>query len=73
MEKIKHGKQPFYLKKSMPCVSGRWLIVGEKKKLVMEEKYSKLGKRRLEKVLEKKRKKKEGKELKRMPRQRVHE
>jgi hypothetical protein len=39
----------------------------------MEEKYSKLGKRRLEKVLEKKRKKKEGKELKRMPRQRVHE
>jgi hypothetical protein len=38
----------------------------------MEEKYSKLGKRRLEKVLEKKRKKEEGKELKRMPRQRVH-
>jgi hypothetical protein len=46
-------------------------LVGEEKKLVLEDKYSKLGKKRLEKVLEKKRKKKEGKELRRMPRQRV--
>jgi ribosomal RNA-processing protein 36 len=58
MEKVRHGKQPFYLKKS------------EERKLVMEDKYSKLGKKKLEKVLEKKRKKKEGKELRRMPRQR---
>jgi ribosomal RNA-processing protein 36 len=58
MEKVKRGKQPFYLKKS------------EERKLVMEDKYSKLGKKKLEKVLEKKRKKKEGKELRRMPRQR---
>jgi hypothetical protein len=38
--------------------------------LVIEDKYSKFGKKKLEKVLEKKRKKKEGKELRRMPRQR---
>jgi ribosomal RNA-processing protein 36 len=58
IEKVRHGKQPFYLKKS------------EERKLVMEDKYSKLGKKKLEKVLEKKRKKKEGKELRKMPRQR---
>lgn len=46
-------------------------MIGEQKKLIMEEKYSKLGKKRLEKVLEKKRKKKEGKEMKRIPRQRA--
>jgi hypothetical protein len=38
---------------------------------VKEDKYGRMGKRRLEKVLEKKRKKKEGKELRRMPRKRV--
>ena len=38
--------------------------------MVLEDKYSKFGKKKLEKVLEKKRKKKEGKELRRMPRQR---
>ena len=36
----------------------------------MEDRYSKLGKKKLDKVLEKKRKKKEGKELRRMPRTR---
>ena len=42
----------------------------EEKKLVLEERYSGLGKKKLEKVLEKKRKKKEGKEMRKMPRQR---
>ena len=46
------------------------LRTGEQKKLVMEDKYGKMGKRRLEKLLERKRKKKEQKELRRMPRQR---
>lgn len=45
-------------------------VLGEEKKLVLEDKYSRMGKKRLEKVLEKKRKKKEGKELRRMPKQR---
>lgn len=70
-EKVKLGKRPFYLKKSNLLIwYVRWRVLGEQKKLVMEDKYSKLGKKRLEKVLEKKRKKKEGKELRRMPRQR---
>jgi ribosomal RNA-processing protein 36 len=54
-EKVKMGKKPFYLKKR------------DEKKLALEDKYSKLGKKRLEKVLEKKRRKKEAKELRRMP------
>jgi len=46
------------------------LGVGEQKKLVLEDKYGKMGKKRLEKLLERRRKKKEQKELRRMPRQR---
>ena len=57
-EKVKQGKRPYYLKRK------------EERELVLEERYSGLGKKRLEKVLEKKRKKKEGKELRKMPRQR---
>lgn len=44
--------------------------VGEQKKLVLEDKYGRMGKKRLEKLLERKRKKKEQKELRRMPKQR---
>jgi ribosomal RNA-processing protein 36 len=57
-EKIKLGKRPFYLKKR------------EERKLVLDERYSKLGKKKLERVLDRKRKKKEGKEMRRMPKQR---
>ena len=42
----------------------------EQRKLVLEHRYSKLAKKKLEKVLEKKRKRKEGKEMRRMPRPR---
>jgi hypothetical protein len=44
--------------------------VGEQKKLVMEDKYSKMGTKRLEKLLERKQKKKEQKEMRRIPRAR---
>jgi hypothetical protein len=44
--------------------------VGEQKKLVVEDKYSKMGKKRLEKLLERKQKKKEQKEMRRIPRAR---
>ena len=57
-DKVAKGKRPFYLKRN------------EERRLVLEERYSGLGKKRLDKVLEKKRKKKEGKEMRRMPRQR---
>ncbi|KAG0129815.1 rRNA biogenesis protein RRP36 [Tuber indicum] len=54
-ELIKQGKKPFYLKKA------------EQKKLLLAEKYSKLNEKQLEKVLEKKRKRKSQKERKSMP------
>jgi ribosomal RNA-processing protein 36 len=57
-DKVAKGKRPFYLKRK------------EERRLVLEERYSGLGKKRLDKVLEKKRKKKEGKEMRKMPRQR---
>lgn len=58
MIKVQQGKRPFYLKKS------------DQKKLVLADRYDKLGKKKLEKVLEKKRKKREGKEMRKMPRKR---
>ncbi|PWW80358.1 DUF947-domain-containing protein [Tuber magnatum] len=54
-ELIKQGKKPFYLKKA------------EQKKLLLMEKYSKLDEKQLEKVMEKKRKRKSQKERKSMP------
>ncbi|KAG0637718.1 rRNA biogenesis protein RRP36 [Tuber brumale] len=54
-ELIKQGKKPFYLKKA------------EQKKLLLIEKYSKLNEKQLEKVMEKKRKRKSQKERKSMP------
>ncbi|RPB05794.1 DUF947-domain-containing protein [Choiromyces venosus 120613-1] len=54
-ELIKQGKKPFYLKKA------------EQKKLLLMEKYSKLNENQLEKVMEKKRKRKSQKERKSMP------
>ncbi|PUU80574.1 hypothetical protein B9Z19DRAFT_974589 [Tuber borchii] len=54
-ELIKQGKKPFYLKKA------------EQKKLLLVEKYSKLNEKQLEKVIEKKRKRKSQKERKSVP------
>ncbi|CUS11210.1 unnamed protein product [Tuber aestivum] len=66
---IKQGKKPFYLKKGLGSASIRKLtpLPAEQKKLVLMEKYSKLNEKQLEKVMEKKRKRKSQKERKSMP------
>lgn len=74
-ELIKQGKKPFYLKKGInsfwvvPATSIRNLtsISAEQKKLLLMEKYSKLNEKQLEKVIEKKRKRKSQKERKSVP------
>lgn len=52
---IKHGKKPFYLKKS------------EQKKLALVERFKGLKGKQVERVMERKRKKKAGRERKNMP------
>lgn len=52
---IKHGKKPFYLKKS------------EQKKLVLVERFKRLKGKQVELAMERKRKKKAGRERKNMP------
>ncbi|KAF8472059.1 hypothetical protein BDZ91DRAFT_488396 [Kalaharituber pfeilii] len=54
-EKIKHGKTPYFLKRS------------EQKKMLLMDKYSKMGEKELERVIERKRKHKAAKERKNMP------
>ncbi|KAL0631735.1 rRNA biogenesis protein rrp36 [Maublancomyces gigas] len=54
-EAIKQGKKPFYLKKA------------EQKKMLLMDKYSKLNEKQLDKVVEKKRKRKAQKEHKNIP------
>ncbi|MCJ1401433.1 rRNA biogenesis protein rrp36 [Xylographa trunciseda] len=54
-EAVEMGKKPFYLKK------------GEQKKLALVKKFEGMGEKRVERVIERRRKKKAGKELKGMP------
>ena len=57
-EAVRSGKQPFYLKR------------GEQKKLALVKKFEGLGEKKVEKIIEKRRKKKAGKERRNMPAER---
>ena len=54
-EAVEKGKKPFYLKK------------GEQKKLALVKKFEGMGEKKVERVIERRRKKKAGKERKGMP------
>ena len=60
-ERVKEGKRPFYLKKA------------EQKTRVLQKRFEGMGAKKVDKVIEKRRKKQEGKQKKMLPRRRTAE
>ena len=74
----KEGKRPYFIKEGKPFLLKQSTHfsdnnIGERKKLVAEDKYGALSEKKLDKLLQRKRKKQAGKEKKKLPRSRVRE